>query len=86
MNQGFPGGSVVESLLANAGDIGSIPALGRVHRPRGSWASGPQLLNPRTLEFMLHKKRSRCNEKPTPALVATRESPNAAMKTQRSQK
>ena len=26
---GFPGGSVVKSLLANAGDAGSIPGLGR---------------------------------------------------------
>ena len=26
---GFPGGSMVKNLLANAGDLGSIPALGR---------------------------------------------------------
>ena len=26
---GFPGGSVVRNLLANAGDLGSIPGLGR---------------------------------------------------------
>ena len=26
---GFPGGSVVKNLLANAGDPGSIPGLGR---------------------------------------------------------
>ena len=26
---GFPGGSVVKNLLANAGDVGSIPGLGR---------------------------------------------------------
>ena len=26
---GFPGGSVVENLPANAGDAGSIPGLGR---------------------------------------------------------
>ena len=26
---GFPGGSVVKNLLANAGDAGSIPGLGR---------------------------------------------------------
>ena len=26
---GFPGGSVVQNLLANAGDMGSIPGLGR---------------------------------------------------------
>ena len=27
----FPGGSVVKTLLANAGDMGSIPGLGRFH-------------------------------------------------------
>ena len=26
---GFPGGSVVENLPTNAGDVGSIPDLGR---------------------------------------------------------
>ena len=30
--QGFPGGSVVKSLLANARDTESIPDLGRSHR------------------------------------------------------
>ena len=27
--RGFPGGSAVENLPANAGDVGSIPKLGR---------------------------------------------------------
>ena len=31
---GFPGGTVVESLPANAGDTGSSPGLGRSHMPR----------------------------------------------------
>ena len=31
---GFPGGAVVESLPANAGDTGSSPGLGRSHMPR----------------------------------------------------
>ena len=30
----FPGGAVVESLPANAGDTGSSPGLGRSHMPR----------------------------------------------------
>ena len=30
---GFPGGAVVESLPANAGDTGSSPGLGRSHMP-----------------------------------------------------
>ena len=42
---GFPGGAVVESLPANAGDTGLSPGLGRSHMPRSSWASEPQLLS-----------------------------------------
>ena len=30
---GFPGGTVVKNLLANSGDTGSIPELGRSHMP-----------------------------------------------------
>ena len=36
MKGGFPGGAVVESLPANAGDTGSSPGLGRSHMPRSS--------------------------------------------------
>ena len=43
--KGFPGGAVVETLPANAGDTGSSPGLGRSHMPRGSWAREPQLLS-----------------------------------------
>ena len=39
--QGFPGGAVVESLPANAGDTGSSPGLGRSHMPRSNWAREP---------------------------------------------
>ena len=31
-SRGFPGGSVVKNPLANAGDTGSIPDLGRSHK------------------------------------------------------
>ena len=31
---GFPDGTVVKSLPANAGDMGSSPGLGRSHMPR----------------------------------------------------
>ena len=31
MIQGFPGGSVVKNLSANAGDMGSSPGPGRSH-------------------------------------------------------
>ena len=39
IHQGFPGGAVVESLTANAGDTGSSPGLGGSHMPRSNWAS-----------------------------------------------
>ena len=45
MCPGFPGGAVVESLPADAGDAGSSPGLGRSHMPRSSWAREPQLLS-----------------------------------------
>ena len=41
----FLGVSVVESPPANAGDMGSIPDLGRSHMARSSWALVPQLLS-----------------------------------------
>ena len=42
---GFPGGAVVESPPANAGDTGSSPGLGRSHMPRSNEAREPQLLS-----------------------------------------
>ena len=42
---GFPGGAVVGSLPANAGDTGSSPGLGGSHMPRSNWARVPQLLS-----------------------------------------
>ena len=43
--KGFPGGAVVESLPANAGDMGSSPGLGGSHMPWSNWAREPQLLS-----------------------------------------
>ena len=43
--KGFPGGAVVESLPAGAGDTGSSPGLGGSHMPRSNWAREPQLLS-----------------------------------------
>ena len=43
--RGFPGGAVVGSLPANAGDTGSCPGLGGSHVPPSSWAREPQLLS-----------------------------------------
>ena len=42
---GFPGGVVVESLPAGAGDAGSSPGLGRSHMPGSNRAREPQLLS-----------------------------------------
>ena len=42
---GFPGGTVVENLPANAGNTGSSSGLGRSHMPRSGWAREPRLLN-----------------------------------------
>ena len=61
-------------------------------KPMRSRARMPQLLKPRRLEPVLRIKRSHRNEKPAHRneewllLAAARESPRAAMKTQRSQK
>ena len=74
---GFPGGLVVGSLPANAGDAGLIPGLGGSHMLRSSKARAPQLLSlcsgarePRLLKLVrlepvLRNKRSHHNEKPT---------------------
>ena len=43
--EGFPGGTVVENLPADAGDMGSSPGLGRSHMPRSNWDCEPQLLS-----------------------------------------
>ena len=42
---GFPGGAVVGSPPANAGDMGSSPGLGGSRVPRSNSARGPQLLS-----------------------------------------
>ena len=42
---GFPGGTVVGSLPANAGDTGSSPGMGGSHMLRSDWAREPQLLS-----------------------------------------
>ena len=66
----FPGGSVVKTLPANAGVIGSVPGQGRYHMPRSNEAHVPQLLSqssrahePYLLKPVLHNKRSHHNEK-----------------------
>ena len=36
LSWGFPGGTVVKNLPADAGDVGSSPSLGRSHMPRSN--------------------------------------------------
>ena len=38
----FPGGPVVKSPPANAGDVGSSPGLGRPHMPQGMKPVSPR--------------------------------------------
>ena len=45
LERGFPGGAVVESLPAGAGDTGSSPGPGGSPVPRSNWAREPQLLS-----------------------------------------
>ena len=45
MIRGFPGGAVVESPPANAGDTGSCPGTGGSHMLWSNWAREPQLLS-----------------------------------------
>ena len=86
---GFPDGTVVESLPADAGDTGSSPGLGRSHMQLGPWATTTE---PARLEPVLRNKRGRDSERPAhrdeegPPLAATRESPRTETKTQYSQK
>ena len=57
--EGFPGGTVVENLPANAGDTGSSPGLGRSHMPRSGWAREPQLLSLRVWSRAPQQERLR---------------------------
>ena len=88
---GFPGGAVVESLPADAGDTGSSPGLGGSHMPRSNWACEPQLLSLRVWSLCSatrgrdSERPAHCDEEWSP-LAATRESPCSETKTQHSQK
>ena len=90
MVRGFPGGAVVESLPANAGDTGSSPGLGRSRMPRSNWAREPQITEHARLEPVLRNERGRDGERPAQRdeewspLATTRESPRTETKTQHS--
>ena len=87
--KGFPGGTVVENLLANAGDEGSSPGLGRSHMPRSNSAHEPQLLSLRVWSLCSATKgcdseRPAHRDEEWPPLATTRESPRTETKTQHS--
>ena len=56
---GFPGGAVVGSLPADAGDMGSGPGLGGSHMPRSGTITEPVRLEP-----VLRSKRGRGGGRP----------------------
>ena len=56
--EGFPGGAVVESLPANAGDTGSGPGLGGSHMLRSDWACEPRLLSLRIWSLCSAKREA----------------------------
>jgi len=47
-----PSGPVVKNLPDNAGDLGSVPGLGRSHMPWGNKAHALQILSPSSRAHM----------------------------------
>ena len=90
--EGFPGGTVVENLPANAGDTGSSPGPGRSHMLWSNWAREPHLLSLRVWSLCSTTREAaivrgpRTTMKRWPPLATTRESPRTETKTQHSQK
>ena len=93
LSRGFPGGAVVGSLPADAGNTCSSPGLGGSHMPRSDRAREPQLLSLRVWSLcsatrgaaMVRGLRAHRDEE-WPPLAATGESPRTETKTQHSQK
>ena len=89
--QDFPGGLVVKSPPANAGDMGSTPGPGRFHTSQNNSARAPHLsmpTPPRACALQkqhCHEKTRHHNQRAAP-LTVTRESLCMAMNTQCSQK
>ena len=65
ISKGFPSGSVVKNLLANAGDMGSIPGPRRSHLPRSNKPACHNCWPHCVLEPVLRNKRRHCTERPT---------------------
>ena len=96
-SSGFPGGAVVESLPASAGDTGSSPGLGGSHMPRSNWAREPQLLSLRVWSLCSATREAATVKGPRTAMksgphlpqlekaLAQKRRPNAAKKKKRSE-
>ena len=65
---GFPGGAVVESLPASAGDTGSSPGLGGSRMPRSNCAREPQLLSLRVWSLCSATREAAIVKGPRPAM------------------
>ena len=89
---GFPGGTVVENLPANAGGHGFEAWSGKIPHAAEQRSPCTTTTDPARLEPVLRNKRGRDSERPAhrdeewPPLAATRENPRTEMKTQHSQK
>ena len=87
-NRDFRGGPVVKNSPASAGDMGSVPGLGRSLMPQRNQARVSQLLKsvcPRTCSATREATTVRSpytTAREQPQLSKTRESPHAATKTQ----
>ena len=62
--RGFSGSPVVKSLPWNAGDIDSIPDLGRSLMTQKNKPVHHNYRNSNALKSVLHNKRGHCDEKP----------------------
>ena len=89
---GFPGGAVVESPPADAGDHGFVPWSGQIPHAAerlAPWAMAAESARP---EPVLRNGRGHNSERPThrdegwPPLASIRESPRTETKTQHSHK
>ena len=80
---------MVQNLSANAGDIGLIPGLGRLHIPWGNWATTtePAFYSPcSATEEATAKRDLHIAAREQPQLTAIRETLHAATKTPHCQK
>ena len=75
---GFPGGAVVESLPADAGNTGSSLGLGGSHMPRSNWAREPQLLSLRICSLCSAAREATTVRGPRTAMKSGPRSPQLA--------